>query len=240
MIYFEYSPNQLEEKAEGLLQQFDSDRLIQSKPIDVYAVIEKCLDVPYDWKYLTPDQTYLGMTAFRDGYIWVWPESRYYEGLKPKKLQVSKGMILIDATLTEEDNRGRENFTVMHEVFHQVLHKKCFRRISVTSNIYLHGTKKQTIDGQIHHSDYGLSVTERQANACAAAFLMPRDLTKETYSSIYRNAGSRRYNSDFVQETISEMAEEFQVSKQAMTIRLQTLKLINKDKESCFHEAINI
>ena len=44
MIYYEYSPNQLEEKAEGLLQQFDSDRLIHSKPIDVYAVIEKCLD----------------------------------------------------------------------------------------------------------------------------------------------------------------------------------------------------
>ena len=74
MIHYNYSPAQLEKKAEELLRKFDSERLIKIKPIDVYEVIEKCLDVPYDWKYLTPDQSILGMTAFKSGYIWVWPK----------------------------------------------------------------------------------------------------------------------------------------------------------------------
>lgn len=128
MIHYNYSAHQLENEAEKLLTQFDPERLKKPKPIDVYAVIEKCLGVDYDWKYITPDQSILGATAFNAGYVWVWPEPCYREGMLPSKLYLSKGSILIDATLTEGDNRGRENFTVMHEVFHQVLHKNCFRR----------------------------------------------------------------------------------------------------------------
>ena len=130
MIHYNYNARQLEAEAVKLLTQFDPERLNKPKPIDVYAVIEKCLGVEYDWKYITPDQSILGATAFNAGYIWVWPESRYRDGMLPEKVYLSKGCILIDATLTEGDNRGRENFTVMHEVFHQVLHKKCFRRIA--------------------------------------------------------------------------------------------------------------
>ena len=67
MIHYEYSPTQLEKTAEQLLRKFDPERLLRPKPIDVYEVIEKCLDVPYDWKYLTPNQSVLGMTFFDDG-----------------------------------------------------------------------------------------------------------------------------------------------------------------------------
>ena len=90
MIYYNYSPNQLEQEAEKLLKNFDAERFVKIKPIDVYEVIEKCLDVPYDWKYLTPDQSYLGLTAFDDGYIWVWDKPFFFLFLRPKKLSVKK------------------------------------------------------------------------------------------------------------------------------------------------------
>lgn len=64
MIHYNYSAHQLENEAEKLLTQFDPERLRKPKPIDVYAVIEKCLGVDYDWKYITPDQSILGATAF--------------------------------------------------------------------------------------------------------------------------------------------------------------------------------
>lgn len=229
MRYYEYTPSQLENKAMELLSEFDEERLHKSKPIDVYAVIEKCLDVPYDWKYLTPDQSVLGATAFSGGTLWVWPESRYYDGLRPYLIEVEPGTILIDATLTEQDNRGRENFTVMHEVFHQVLHKRYFRGMPRN---YVHPTSSRTIDGQIRYASYALAMIEKQANACAAAFLMPAELTGNTYQFLYRAAGYNRYNSRFVYNTIKEMAEEFNVSKQAMTIRLQTLGYIDENKEN--------
>ena len=104
MIHYNYSAHQLEKEAEKLLNQFDPERLKKPKPIDVYAVIEKCLGVDYDWKYITPDQSILGATAFNAGYVWVWPEPCYREGMLPSKVYLSKGSILIDATLTEGDN----------------------------------------------------------------------------------------------------------------------------------------
>ena len=222
MRYYDLSPKQLEDRACDLRK---------TKPIDVYAVIEKCLDVPYDWKYLTPDQSILGATAFSGGLLWVWPESKYYEGLLPYQIEVEPGTILIDTTLTEQDNRGRENFTVMHEVFHQVLHKKCFRTMPKN---YVHPTASRTIDGQVRYASYALAMIEKQANACAAAFLMPADLTRNTYKYLYRAAGFNRYNYGFVYNTIKEMAEEFSVSQQAMSIRLQTLGLIDENKENLF------
>ena len=182
MRYYDLSPKQLEDRACDLLIEFDQERLRKTKPIDVYAVIEKCLDVPYDWKYLTPDQSILGATAFSGGLLWVWPESKYYEGLLPYQIEVEPGTILIDTTLTEQDNRGRENFTVMHEVFHQVLHKKCFRTMPKN---YVHPTASRTIDGQVRYASYALAMIEKQANACAAAFLMPADLTRNTYKYLY-------------------------------------------------------
>ena len=145
MIHYNYSARQLESEAEKLLFQFDPERLKKPKSIDVYAVIEKCLGVEYDWKYITPDQSILGATAFNAGYIWVWPEPCYREGMLPSKAYLPKGCILIDATLTESGNRGRENFTVMHEVFHQVLHKNCFRREKPD---YIHGTSQKALNGK--------------------------------------------------------------------------------------------
>lgn len=231
MKYYDFTAKQLEDKALELLIEFDEERIHKTKPIDVYAVIEKCLDVPYDWKYLTPDQSILGATAFSGGLLWVWPESKYYEGLLPYQIEVEPGTILIDTTLTEQDNRGRENFTVMHEVFHQVLHKKCFRTMPKN---YVHPTASRTIDGQVRYASYALAMIEKQANACAAAFLMPADLTRNTYKYLYRAAGFNRYNYGFVYNTIKEMAEEFSVSQQAMSIRLQTLGLIDENKENLF------
>lgn len=229
MRYYEYSVNQLEDKATELLIEFDKERLEKTKPLDVYEVIEKCLGVPYDWKFLTPDQSVLGATAFSDGYFWAWPESTYREGMMPYKVGVQKGTILIDATLTESDNRGRENFTVMHEVFHQKLHKKCFRD---EGRNYMHQTYSRTIEGNIRCISYALRIIEYQANACAAAFLMPADLTKKIYEDKYKSAGFTRYNYGFMWNLIKDMAEEFNVSKQAMSYRLQNLGLLDENEEN--------
>lgn len=229
MRYYDYSVKQLEEKAAELLIEFDAERLHKVKPIDVYAVIEKCLNVPYDWKYLSPDQSILGATAFNAGCLWVWPENKYYDGLMPYQIYVEKDTILIEQTLTERDNRGRENFTVMHEVFHQVLHKKCFQD---EGQSYMHSTYSRTIDGNIRCDSVALRAIERQANACAAAFLMPAELTKNEflkhYARIKRRLGTWR-DYLYTEDLIKEMSSDFSVSKQAMSYRLQNLGLLDNN-----------
>ena len=75
---------------------------------------------------------------------------------------------------------------------------------------------------------------EKQANACAAAFLMPAELTRDNYIERYKSAGMSRYNWQFKYDIIKELAEEFSVSQQAMSIRLQNLGLIDEDKENLY------
>ena len=47
MRYYEYSVNQLEDKATELLIEFDKVRLEKTKPFDVHEVIENV------WEFLT-------------------------------------------------------------------------------------------------------------------------------------------------------------------------------------------
>lgn len=221
MIYYNYSKNQLEEKAEDLLREFDAERLVKVKPIDVYAVIEKCLGVPYDWKYLTPDQSILGMTAFKSGYAWVWPKPYYEEGMLPSKAYFEAGTIVIDSTLTESDNRGSENFTVMHEVFHQVLHKRIFAH---SNPDYTHTTTRDAL----YRKRKPMTPLERcefQANTCAAVFLMPRDLVTKTLADLWNKPKMLKVSNPFHESVINEMAKRFSVSRTAMKYRLLSLGL---------------
>lgn len=222
MIHYNYSKEQLEKKSEELLYQFDPERLERPKPIDVYAVIEKCLDVPYDWKYLTPDQSIYGMTVFRAGWAWVWPAPYYEDGMNSLRAYFDEGTIVIDSTLTEYDYPGVENFTVMHEVFHQVLHKAAFRRVNIED---VHRTTRQAIDGDRRRPMTSLEICEYQANACAAAFLMPRAVVKNELRRI--TSSDRRIDLSDIQSDyiVRQMAHEFSVSQKALRYRLLNLGL---------------
>lgn len=222
MIHYNLSPAQLEEHAECLLRQFDDERLKKAKPIDVYAVIEKCLNVPYDWKYITPDQSILGVTAFRSGLLWAWPAPYYEEGMQPERIYVEQGTILIESALTELDDRGPENFTVMHEVFHQVLHKTCFRYCKPD---YTHASTSEALRKHDQKRTMtALEICEYQANACAAAFLMPRNLLMSMASGA-NLLGKLDVNSWQDRQVIGQLASEFSVSFSAMKYRLIHLGL---------------
>lgn len=245
MIYYNLSPQQLEAQAEKLLSTFDKELLSKTKPIDVYAVIEKCLNVPYDWKYITPNLSVLGMTAFNAGRAWVWdvPDNQkhrliWYQNLKekgiseaelaslngmiPRQIYLEKGTILIDSSLTEGKNRGRENFTVMHEVFHQIIHKNCFRREKPD---YVHQTTKVALYGQKRWGT-ALDRIEYQANVCAAAFLMPRALLTNIFRKCYSGDALLSAKSFLAKTIIKKLAPEFNSSEQAMKYRLINLNLL--------------
>ena len=233
MIYYDLSPSQLEDQAIKLTEGFDRERLIRPKPIDVYDVVDFINCTP-DWIYLTPDQSYLGLTAYNEGYWWAWPEPYYKDGMMPKKIAVHAGTILIDRTISEGDNRGVENFTVIHECFHQIIHPRCFRTKSAN---YQHFCQKKDFRAESGKRK-GMTAIERieaQANYCAAAFLMPKDAVEKVFfekaellvlpaSPIKINVGI-----DFI---ISEMAEMFSVNYSPMKYRLQNLGLLSREEVS--------
>lgn len=228
MFHYDYSRSQLEGKAEDLLRAFDPERLYKPKPLDVYEVIEKCIDVPYDWKYLTPDQSILGATAYADGYIWAWPKPYFQPGMIPFKVDVTTGTIIIDSTLTELPDRAAENFTALHEGFHQILHKKCFRHTRKDPYDY-HVSTKAAISG-VYRPMTDLEIIEWQANYCASAFLMPKDLIQREFEKIIGTL-THPVNIDTCPygKELRELAHDFNTSVTALKIRLKKLGLITME-----------
>ena len=221
MTNFYYSKTDLERIANALLRYFDAERLEIPKPIDVYAVIEKCLDVPYDWKYISPDESIWGLTFFAPGYWWIWPERRYKNGMLPDKAFYDKGTIVINSFLTEIPSRGPENFTVMHEVFHQVLHKEYFTGPDCKTT---HATRKKNLYIRTRRMNLSrLEICEYQANFCAACFLMPR----VPVINMFRSLVPRGQYPVEMKSVEAEMAVAFSVSNKVMRYRLQELKLLH-------------
>lgn len=103
-----------------------------------------------DWFYLSPDQSILGMTAYNNRYYYVWlplseadetpPDNIVFNGMFPKKTLIEKGTIIIDRSINEGGNRGVENFSCIHECFHQRLHPRCFMNRSAN---YQHFCQKK-------------------------------------------------------------------------------------------------
>lgn len=103
--------------------------------------------------------------------------------------------------VNQNDKEERKRFTIAHELSHYILHNND--------------------DGSASHIDYRQPLNyykdpkdlkkEIQANMLAAALLMPRDLVKRIWEAT---------------NDIDDIAERFYVSKQAATIRLESLGLL--------------
>lgn len=70
---FVYSKSELEELADSINRRFFSNRLIGVSPLDPYDLVEK-IGCDVEWKYISPDESILGMTFFDDGMWYIWED----------------------------------------------------------------------------------------------------------------------------------------------------------------------
>ena len=154
-----------------------------------------------EYQYLRNNGRVLGETIFDDGLtaIYDWENHRY------DLLPVKGGTILIDCSLCEEEaSTGRLRFTCAHELGHWLLHKKQFS-----------GTGENAALRSDDESDNTLEV---QANLLGSILLLPLPQVKRCFYQLR----SGRTN----QQLVTDMAGIFQVSKQAMRIRLENHNLL--------------
>jgi Zn-dependent peptidase ImmA (M78 family) len=101
-----------------------------------------------------------------------------------------------------EESQERQRFTVAHELGHFILHK----------DAPLFVDKNEKVLYRNQDSSTGEILKEREANAFAAALLMPQSFVKEELSKMPSNV-----------DTIEHLAKVFGVSTQAMSFRLSNL-----------------
>lgn len=120
-------------------------------------------------------------------------------------LVIKNGRAMIAVNSNHHPNRQR--FTIAHELGHYCLHREV-KSLFVDDSLTYHR------DGQ---SSEGVYSHEIQANGFAASLLMPKRMLEKYL---------RRHRADFYNPIdVRRMAEAFQVSEQALTIRLVKLDL---------------
>lgn len=104
---------------------------------------------------------------------------------------------------------GRQRFTIAHELGHLILHK----------DEMLHVDEKPPIRFRNEESSRATNAAEIEANQFAAELLMPIELLSKEIESLSDDMEA--------EEAVSDLADRFQVSEQAMTLRLTRLGVLS-------------
>jgi hypothetical protein len=173
------------------------------QPVPIEKLIEEVYGLCIDYMRLTEKGDELGRMIYDDGYSTRFnTEKDGYE-----LIEVKRGTMLIEALLAESKRfNGRYRFTLAHELSHWILHKKLYEGTHLAA---------ATFKADAASDDS----TEWQANYLAKAILMPNGQVKRAFC-----AARTEYNTNAGR--VSRLAGIFQVSKQAMEIRLNEMGLV--------------
>lgn len=121
--------------------------------------------------------------------------------------------------INERDSGNRQRFTIAHELGHFFLHTQ--NPLFIDKGI----DQGSTIKLRNQVSSEAVSLEEIEANAFAAELLMPTQMVIDELKQLFKNIDTKN---DDLDNIISKMANRFEVSKQAMTIRLSNLGLFQE------------
>lgn len=165
-------------------------------------------------------------------------------------------LIAIDFTLnpdTSPRRRGRYHFTLAHEIGHWRLHRKHFVATPNQGRLFDDGTRKPDV---VCRSSESKMPVEWQADTFAAVLLMPRKMMYSAWTKfrggddrpvelrelhaarsgveiLYRGklpASEEERDNAVKEDFCGPLAEQFEVSREAMRIRLESLELIVKKR----------
>jgi len=217
---------QIEHFAVEVLKQYKPDCLTIPQTLDVYDFMENFMELTIDYKNLSPDESILGLTSFSDGIYLVWNDDR----TKQYPIEVKNGTVILENALLESNHDGRERFTVIHECSHQILHRDIFARALSLSTGGLVVCARRHIEPNKKKLATSRDWIEWQANALAAAMLMPKQVTKKVFCEkmmiVPEEIKQPIPLTLGIDLLLFEVADVFKVSHKAMKIRVEQLGLI--------------
>lgn len=176
-----------------------------------------------EYVHITADGSILGQTS--SGRVWT---EIYDDNMSKLFFELDGSTILIDKRLLNNPKIvGRKNFTIAHEIAHQILNRLYPEMYDTQNRIFCDyrrsaKPKKKIVDWH-----------EWQADALAAALLLPFDVLQD--SMFVFGLGekmkmlSRKYSSTRF-ELFCEMADYLQVSRTALSYRMEQLGLLDNNR----------
>lgn len=109
----------------------------------------------------------------------------------------------------------RQRFTIAHEIGHYVLHAAESKDKLFIDKQYTASYRRDSA------SSTGGEIEEIQANSFAAALLMPEELIRQELKTMHFDMGN--------EDALFQLASKFEVSSQAMSIRLGSLGIFSQE-----------
>lgn len=210
------SKKEFDNIAESFLKKYYPVALRQPTPIPVELIVAE-MGLSIHREKLTLDDSIFGKMVFKDTKVEVIEDGQLV--FKP----FSKGSILVDKDVVYKRNVGSFNNTVIHECVHWELHK-VFHEIRMILNNEYSVASSWTEDNLADSSMWSpIDWMEWHANGIAPRILMPKVQTKIKIRELFQTltlVNPDISRSELVREVVDELAEFFNVSKQAAKIRM--------------------
>ena len=217
---------EIDEIAEGFVLDFCPEAMCIPQPINVDLFIEKYLGLTLDYQYLSNDARYLGMTVFNDTskiIVFLPKECRadYY--------YASAGTVIIDNTLTKEDQLNRYRYTCGHEAGHWIFHRSYYNHDPNQLSLFEVDTPYIKCR-ELFPEDFSRELRawddekwmEWHADKFSSCFLMPR-------TAVLKITESKMVTGDNEMEIIMLISRTFKVSYEAAAYRLMELGIIRSN-----------
>lgn len=135
-------------------------------------------------------------------------------GLILRKRSEKTALIGVNST----HSTTRKRFTIAHELGHFFLHQNHEVFVDTKDNFSVQFRRKTSV--------YDLK--ESEANSFAAELLMPEELIMKSFGKLYEafKDSAKKLEPRHIRIITEHLAEAFEVSKEAMRIRLENLKLV--------------
>ena len=236
------SSSEIEQIATKKLREFSPSNLERPTPLRTTDFLKNYLGMMVKYKYICDFQSgILGLTVMADEVL----IPSYDELLRPIILEETFGTVLISPHLLGRERLARHRYTEMHEAAHFMLHQPFFSNCQKTAAArckYLGSfvaCRKIELHGQRPTTDFDW--LEYQADALAAALLMPQSVFRSYVLSVFEKNGIRfhcLYNNPDISDNrvhriIYDVADTFSVSYQAAKIRMTHLGLL-KESNLCY------
>lgn len=215
------SREQIEQIAEGIVCQYKR-ALVPQKHLCYFVdptELASLLGYTIDYQYLTRDGSILGKTASDKLWITVYDANgnEIFYQLDDRTILIEKRLLF------SPRNVGRKNFTIAHELAHQIINRKYPGASREDRRVFCDYRRSTKPVGDWY---------EWQADALAASLLLPADAIKdamflfglgEKMTVLSRKYSRRKY------DYFCDMAEYLQVSKTALAYRMERLGLLQRN-----------
>lgn len=202
--------------AEEFLKKYYPQALKQPTPISVES-ITSAMGLTIHHEKISVDDSIIGQMVFKNTVLEVIEDGNLISK------QFNKGSILVDKDVVFKRNVGSFNNTVIHECVHWELHK-IFHEVKMIldkDHSYASSWAEENFSDSSMWSP--LDWTEWHANGIAPRILMPKKQTRIKIRELYRTltlVNPDMSRSELVQEVVDNLADFFNVSKQAAKIRM--------------------